>query len=441
MKFKRTLVLLATLSLAASITACGGNGNKTNNAANTPAPSNTAAENQNTGSNEATTEEIKPEDGAELLIWESREEIAFTEQIAQKFEEKYGVKVRVEEVPVPDQIGRLTTDGPSGLGADIIVIPSDHIGNAVTTGLILENDVFGEETKSRNTEASIVGASYDGKLYGYPRAAETTALYYNKSLIPEAPKTFEELIEFGKTFTDKTKKKYALMWESGNLYFNYPFIASNGGYLFGDNGTNKDDIGLATPEALAGMKVFQDLKQILPVPSGDINGDIKRGLFTAGDVAMDINGPWELAAYKEALGDNLGLAPVPTVLGKTAITFSGIKTYDVSSFTKYPNAAKLYADFATNKDAQLLLSELIGSIPTNLEALETDQIKNDPFISGFAEQAKNSEPMPSIPEMNNVWGAANAAFADIWNKDVDAKATLENAVKQITDLNNGVAAE
>lgn len=440
MKFKKLLVLVAALSLVVSITACGkNNASNTGNTTNTPA--NTSQENKGNDAAAPQEEALVPEEGAELLVWESREEVVFTEQIAQQFEEKYGVKVNIEEVPIPDQVGRLITDGPSGLGADVLVIPHDHLGNAVNSGLLLENDVLGEQTKTRNTEASIIGLTNGGKLYGYPRAAETTALYYNKSLIAEAPKTFEDVITFGKTFTDKAKKKYALMWETGNLYYNYPFIASNGGYLFGNDGTNKDDIGLANPESLAGMKVFQDLREILPVPSGDINGDIKRGLFTAGDVAMDINGPWELTAYKEAIGDNLAVAPVPTVLGKTAITFSGIKGYVVSSFTKYPNAAKLYADFATSKESQLLLNKAVGSVPTNLEALEDPQIKDDPYIAAFAEQAKNSQPMPSIPEMNNVWGPANAALPEIWNNNVDPKVALENAVKQIKDLNDGVAAE
>ena len=179
----------------------------------------------------------------------------------------------------------------------------------------------------------------------------------------------------------------------------------------GDNGTNKDDMGLANDGAIEGLKVYQSLVDILPIKSGDINPDIKRGLFNSGDVAMDINGPWELAGYKEALGENLGVAPVPTVAGKTAITFSGMKIYVVNSFTKYPNAAKLYASFASDKNAQLLLNEKVGSIPTNLEALQTDQIKNDPFVSGFAEQAKNSQPMPSIPEMSNVWSPVNAALS------------------------------
>ncbi len=185
------------------------------------------------------------------------------------------------------------------------------------------------------------------------------------------------------------------------------------------------------------MKTYVQLKEILPVKSGDINPDIKRSLFNAGDVAMDINGPWELGGYKKALGDNLGIAPIPSIGGKPAISFSGIKAWYVNSFTKYPNAAQLFAEFASTKDAQLLLNEKVGSIPTNKEALESDQIKNDPYISAFAEQTKNSQPMPSIPEMGNVWSPVNAALPEIWDNNVDPKQALDKAAQQIKDLNNG----
>lgn len=436
MKFKKALTLIAALSLVVSITACGSSNNGNNGSANAPANQTENTGNAGTGEN-TSADSIVPEDGAELIIWESKEEKVFTEEIAKQFTEKYGVNVKIEEVAPTDQIGKLTQDGPSGLAADVLIVPHDHLGNATTSGLILPNDVFAEETTKNNTEASIQGATYDGLLYGYPRAAETMALYYNKSLLPEAPKDFSDVLEFSKTFTDKSKNKYGIMWEVGNMYFNYPFIASAGGYLFGDNGTNPADIGLANDGAIEGLKVFQSIKAALPINSGDINPDIKRSLFNEGDVAMDINGPWELAGYKAALGDNLGLAPYPTVNGKTAITFSGIKVWVVNSFTKYPNAAKLFANFASSKDAQLLLNEKVGAVPTNLEALEADQIKNDPYVSAFAEQAKNSQPMPSIPEMSNVWAPVNAAFPEIWNNNADPKQAMEGAIKQIQELNSG----
>ncbi|AWB43175.1 maltose ABC transporter substrate-binding protein [Paenibacillus sp. CAA11] len=432
MKLKRFMVLLAAFTLVISITACGS---KSNN--------NSAAPSGNAGAKNAATEpaggggELKPEDGAQLTVWESKEERVFTDEIAKKFTEKYGVPVKIEEISPADQVTKLSQDGPSGLAADVVIFPHDSLGRAANAGLLLPNDTFAEETKKNNTELSINAVTYDGTLYGYPRAAETYALYYNKSLVKEAPKSFDDVIAFGKTFTDKSKNKYAIMWETGNMYFNYPFIATTGGYIYGDNGTNKDDIGINNEGAIESLKTYVKLKEILPVKSGDINPDIKRSLFNAGDVAMDINGPWELGGYKKALGDKLGLVPLPSIDGKPAISASGIKGWYVNSFTQYPNAAKLFAEFASNKDAQLLLNEKVGSVPTNKEALESDQIKNDPYVSAFAEQTKNSQPMPSIPEMGNVWNAVNAALPEIWDNNKDPKQAMDKAATQIKDLNNG----
>ncbi|KGE18521.1 sugar ABC transporter substrate-binding protein [Paenibacillus wynnii] len=440
MKLKKLMVLTAACSMVLSITACGSNNNANNggNVAATNAPAENTTEN---AGNAATTEEVVPEEGATLTVWESKEERPFAEEIAKQFTAKYNVQVKIEEVAPPDQVTKLTQDGPSGLAADVILIPHDNLGKAASASLLLPNDIFGEETKAANTEASIIGSTFDGELYGYPRAAETYALFYNKSLVKEAPKSFDDVLAFSKTFTDKSKNRYGIMWEVGNLYFNYMFISSNGGYLFGENGTNKDDIGLNNEGAITGLKAFVKMKEALPIKSGDINADIKRSLFNTGDVAMDITGPWELAGYKTALGENLGIAPIPTIEGKTAITFSGIKIFAVNAYSQYPNAAKLYASFASNKEAQLLLNKTIGSVPTNNEALVDPQIADDPYVSAFAEQAKNSQPMPSIPEMGNVWSPVNAALPEIWDKDIDPKVAMDKAVQQIKDLNNGTSAE
>lgn len=433
MNMKKGLVLFTSLLLAATSAACSGSTSEDSAAPSSEAPAGSTAP-AATGSGD-----LQPEKGASLLVWESRDERAFTDEIVKQFTAKYNIPVKVEEVPPTDQAAKLTQDGPSGLGADVLVIPNDNLGKAVEAGLLLPNDVFKDETVKNNTEASILGATIKNTLYGYPRSIETYALFYNKNYVKEAPKTWEDVIAFSKTFTDKSKNKYGIMWEVGNMYFSYPFIASTGGYLFGKNGTDKNDIGLNNAGAIEGLKVFSSLRDSLPVKSGDITADIKRSLFVKGDVAMDLVGPWELATYKQALGDKLGLAPIPTIAGKKAISFSGIKMWGVNSFSKYPNAAKLFAQFASTKDAQVLLSQKVGSVPTNLEALETPQIKNDPFVAGFAEQAKNSQPMPSIPEMANVWNPVNAALPAIWDNGKDPKAAMDSAAQQIKDLNNGAS--
>lgn len=435
MKMKKVLTLATAFTMALSITACGAKPA----AQDTPKPADPPkAETPAPGNN---APELTPEEGAKLVVWESRDERAYTDAVIKEFTEKYGVEVTLEELSPTDQAGKLAQDGPAGLAADVVIFPHDNLGKAVSANLVMPNDIFAEETKNNNSEAAIQGVSFNGTLYGYPRAAETYLMYYNKDLLKEAPKSFDEVIEFSKTFTDKTKNKYGIMWETGNLYFNYPFIASNGGYIFGKGGTDVNDIGLNNEGAVKSMELYKSLKEVLPIKSGDINPDIKRGLFAAGDLAIDINGPWELAGYKKALGDKLGVAPIPAINGEPAISFSGIKAWYVNSSTKYPQAARLFAHFATTKENQLKLSELVGGVPTNKEAQEADQIKNDPYVSAFTEQFINSQPMPSIPEMSNVWSPVGAALAEIWDNNKDVKTALDDAVKQLQELNSGGAAK
>lgn len=434
MKMKKILALLSTFTLA-FVTACGGGTAEPEPSGITENPPAQETEGENV------TQELMPEEGAKLVVWESRDERAYTDAVAKEFTEKYGVEVTIEEVSPTDQLTKLGQDGPAGLAADVVLLPHDKLGQAVTSNLVLPNDHFEEKTRSSNTEAAIQGVSYNDVLYGYPRSAETYLLYYNKELVKDVPTSMEEVIEFSKTFTDKSKNRYGFMFETGNLYFAYPFLASTGGYIYGNGGTDITDIGLNSEQTQQSMEVYASLREILPVKSGDITPDIKRGLFTSGDLAMDINGPWELGGYKEALGDKLGVAPIPTISGQPAVSFSGIKAWYVNSYSQYPQAARLFADFAISKEAQLKLSALVGSVPTNNEAQEDEQIKNDEYVSAFTEQFRSSHPMPSIPEISNVWSPVGAALAEIWDNNVDIKSALDKAVSQIKDLNSGGTGE
>lgn len=434
---KKMLVLTMIAALFV-IAACGGNNSGNTNGANNGANNTATNAPSNNAGTEAEGEDITPEEGASLLVWESKEERPFIEAIAKEFTEKYGIEVKFEELGAADQVNKLISDGPAGLGADVVVFPHDNLGKAVSAGLVLPNDFYEEQSKSENSELAVNAVTYEGVMYGYPRSVETYALFYNKALSPEAPKTFEEIVEFAKTFNDPNANKFALMWEVGNFYFNYPFI-STGGYVYGDNGTNKDDIGLNNEGAVEGLKFYGSLKEILPMNSGDVTYDIKKGLFTGGTLAFDINGPWTIADYKAA-GIDFGVAPLPTINGQPASSFSGIKAFYVNSYSQYPNAARLFARFASTKEAQLKDFEITGAIPANTEATADPSVQNNEIVKGFVEQFNQSTPMPSIPEMGNVWSPIAAAFSDVWNSGKDPKEALDNAVQQIKDANNGATA-
>lgn len=433
----KKVLTLCLVSLMLVLAACGNNGTNTPSN-NTPAttPANSTNE-PAPGATEDDAEEIVPEEGATLVVWESQDQRPFVEAIIKEFTAKYGIEVVFEEVGSPEQANRLNTDGAAGLGADVVVMAHDNLGKSVEAGLVLPNDFYEEETRKENSQIAVDAVTYKDVLYGYPKSVETYALFYNKDLIATPPTTFDEVVEFAKGYNDPANNKFALMWEVGNFYFSYPFVAS-GGYVFGDNGKDASDIGLNNDGAIAGLNYYGSLKDsILPMNSGDVTYDIKMGFFTGGTLAMDINGPWTIAQYKDA-GLNFGVAPIPAINGQPATSFSGVKAWYVNSFSQYPNAARLFARFASTKEAQILQYEKLGSLPANIDAANDPAIAQDEITQGFLAQFANSEPMPSIPEMGNVWAPIAAAFSDVWNSGKDAKEALDNAVQQIKDANANI---
>lgn len=372
-----------------------------------------------------------PEDGAELTVWESEGSSGeWLQHVARLFTEKYGVPVTFEPVGHTDAPTKLRTDGPAGLGADVFAAPHDHVGSMVAAGLIYPNDV---SNPVDFLEAAVTGVSYQNVMYGYPIGIETYALFYNKDIVGEPPNTWDELIEFAEEFNDIPNNRFTFMMEPANFYFVYSFIGGYGGYVFGGGNTDPEDIGLNNEGAVEGARFLQRLKQILPLNTADITYDIKGGLFSDGNLAFDLNGPWAVAGYRDA-GVNFGVIPLPILPnGERPTSFSGIRSLFVNSYSEYPVASKLFAQFVTSQE---LLSErftMTGQLPPRVDLLDDPAIKSDPVAAAFLQQAQYAIPMPSIPEMVSVWEPMATALAAIWNDGGDPKPVLDNAVQHIKD--------
>ena len=360
-----------------------------------------------------------------LKVWESDDSARkYVEWAAKEFMKTHkNVKIEYEHVESTDARAKIELDGPAGVGADVFVAPHDHIGALVNGGHVAENT--NKDYLSQFVNAAQVASKYNGKTYGYPIGIETYALFYNKDLIPNPPKTWDEVIAYAKKFNNDAERKYALVWPVADGYFDYMFMSSYGAQLFGPNGNDRKQHNINSPEAIKGLQYFQSLrKQILNVPSADMTGDFCDSSFTQGKAAMFITGPWKIEAFSR-LGLNYGIAPLPAFPGMSqpATSFSGVRLAFVSSYTEHPAEAAEFADFLTQKANLEKRFALTKQIPPR-----KDITTNDPLSNGILEQTKYAIPMPTIPQMNTYWSAMGAAYAGIWDGD-----------DVVTDLNSAAA--
>ncbi|PZM65953.1 maltose ABC transporter substrate-binding protein [Paenibacillus dendritiformis] len=385
------------------------------------------------GGGAAGDEELVPEPGAKLVIWEGPEQKEFLETMAQEFTAKYDIPVEIQEIGSGEQMAKVKTDGPAGLGADIMVLPHDHLGEAVAAGLVMPNDFYAEDTMNNFAPAAVEAVSLDGIIYGYPRNMETYLLYYNKDLVKEEDlASWDSIIAFAKKYNDAKNNKFGFLYEVNNFYYNYAFMAGNGAYVFGKNGTDPADIGLGTPEAVEALQFYQSLREAIPIKAADASGDVKTSLFQTGKLPINMDGIWQLGNFtKEKLGFEVGAVPLPPMPnGKAPKPFLGVKAYFVSTFSEYPNAAKLFIHHVTSQEAMVKNYELSGIIPARNGMENEPAIQANPNALAFLEQFKNVEAMPYIIEMRSVWGPLTATLEPIWDGG-NVEAILKKAVEDV----------
>jgi len=347
-------------------------------------------------------------------------------EVGKKFEAATGVKVTVAH---PDQVEvKFQQTAATGNGPDIFMWAHDRFGEWAKAGLIVPVTPSGAE-KAKFEDLAWDAMAVDGKYYGYPIAIEAVSLIYNKKLIAEPPKTFEEVA----ALDDKLKGegKRAIMWAYTTPYFSYPLVAANGGYAFKKTPTGYDvkDTGVNNAGAKMGVQFIADL-----IKNGHMEKGVDYGVmdaaFNKGTVAMIINGPWSWDNMQKS-GIDYGVAPLPTLNGKPAKAFVGVLGATINAAS--PNK-DLAIEFLEN---YLLTDEGLKAVNDDkaigASALKSFQasLEKDPRIQATMANARNGEPMPSVPEMVRFWSSFETALKNVTTNRQTVDEALDTAARRI----------
>jgi arabinogalactan oligomer/maltooligosaccharide transport system substrate-binding protein len=430
---KRALGAVAVTGVAAlALSACGGSSPTT--------PSNTAAgtaKATTTGTPETPSGTAAPvrDQNVDLVIWTDADRSAAVQKYADQFAAENGVTVKVQISTDTRQQFKDATK--VGKGPDVIVGAHDWLGELVQNSTVAPVNLS-SDVAAKFLPKAIEATKFNGQSYGVPYAVENIGLMYNKDLVPNPPKTMDELVATGEKLIKEGKAKQVLsqfVSKVGNAYFAYPYLSAfEGGGIFGLNaqgGYDPNKVIVDSPGSVKGGQVLADLgkKKVLSTNVDDTNQD---ALFDTKAAPFMISGPWSVAKAKEA-GVNYGIAPLPSLEGGGPMKpFLGVQMFYVSSKAK--NAA-LAQEFVTNyiprKDVQLALFE-VGKRPPALKEAYDQVSATDPDVKAWYEAGVDGAPMPNIPAMNSVWGPFGQATADIIAGKAGAQARLDAAAKEIT---------
>lgn len=367
-----------------------------------------------------------------LTIWIDQARVPMIENLGEKFEEKYGVAVAVQELGFGDVRDQLKIAGPAGEGPDIIIGAHDWLGELVSNGLLEPLDLGDKATQV--DPVAIKAFSYGGKLYGLGYNVEAIALIYNKDLVPQPPKTWDELKAIAKKLQDDKQVDQGYVLQQGDPYHTYPIFTGFGGYVFGRDAQGSydpKDLGLDNPGGKAGARELDSMikGELL---RKDVNWELMMNLFKTGKSAMFITGPWVLKDLREA-ELNYGIAKIPT-MEQTPRPFVGVQGFMVSAFGKNKLLAQTFlTEFVATDEGMQMLYDAVPAAPAWLPL----QAKvDDPDLAVFAQSAADGEPMPAIPQMSAVWEAWSKAVTLIFQQQQDPDQAMDDAAATIREKIN-----
>ncbi len=312
--------------------------------------------------------------------------------------------------------------------ADVFMYANDTLTVMTDANALAKfGGIYAEELQATNSETLLDSLTLDGNIYGVPFTTNTWYMYYDKSV-----------------FTEEDVKSLDTMLEKGVVSF--PFVNSwylpafyfgNGCTLFGDG--TQEELGADFGGENA-VEVTEYLVDLAANPNFKIDQD-GSGLagLRDGSINAIFSGSWDAAAVQEILGDDMGVAALPTYTlngeEKQMYAYAGSKAIGVNTATKYMKASVELAMYLGSAEAQRLHYELRNVIPCNTELNSDPEIAADPVVQAQNDTFdRTSILQPFVSAMNNCWTPVENMGKAIRNGSV----TKENAAEQTKAMNDAM---
>ena len=312
--------------------------------------------------------------------------------------------------------------------ADVFMFTNDVLNNLIDAGAMAKfGGIYADEIKATNSEALLASLTVDDYIYGVPFTTNTWFMYYDKSVFTEEDvKSLDAMLAKG-----------VVSFPFTNSWYLPAFYFGNGCTLFGDGTQEELGADFGGDNAVEVTNYLIDLYNN-PNFVVDADGSGLAGMRDGSIKAM-FTGSWDAAALKETLGDNMGVAALPTFTlngeEKQMYAYAGSKAIGVNVHSKYMVQAIQLAIYLGGAEAQQLHYDLRTVIPCNTELLADPAIASDELVAAQNETFdRTSILQPFVASMSNCWTPVENLGKGIRSGTV----THDNAAEQTKAMNDAM---
>jgi multiple sugar transport system substrate-binding protein len=396
-----------------------------------------------------------PASPVELVVWNpfTGPDGNFFNQIVEEFNAATpNVQVTVQTQVGAEYIAKLEAAASANELPHVIAAGYDALPQLVENGIVTPIDDLATQAgldASDFPEAIWNAGQWKDQRVGIPIDTHTMNFYYNKALFeeagldPESPPTtreeFEAAIAAVQENTDADGYQMVASGPGANFLVGIQFAALF--YQGGGEWTNAD-FTEATFNSEAGVQAAAYLKHLvddLGVPK--VESDAEINAFQQGNNAMVMSGIWETTRYNDALGEDLGVAPIPSIFGEG--TWGGSHNLAVTAAAEgdLRTGAYYFIDWFSRNSLQWGAA---GQIPARNEVRESPEFQNAsgegllPLIAQVAPLAESVKFLPTIPGGGDLLFVANGAgeAATFAINGTDPKQALDAAATFNTQILN-----
>ncbi|MEA5454920.1 ABC transporter substrate-binding protein [Sinomonas sp. JGH33] len=249
--------------------------------------------------------------------------------------------------------------------------------------------------------ATVKAATYNGTLYASPVTSDGGLLYYRKDLVPNPPKTWDEMMADCSVAKQNNIGCYAGQFQK---YEGLTVNATEAINTFG--GKVVDDSGKAvvnSPESKTGLSKLADAFKNGNIPAEAITFTEEPGrqAFEAGKLLFLRNWPYVYNLAKtdgdSKVKDTFGIAPLPGMSGPGASSLGG-HSAAISVYSKNKATATDFLKFLTDPEQQKFFATQ-GSLAPVLGSLYTDSTLTAklPYLPTLLTSIQNAVPRPVSP--------------------------------------------